>query len=478
MLFNSFEFAVFLPLVFFVYWFVCNKNLRLQNLFIVSVSYLFYGWWDWRFLILIAFTSLCSYLSGILLSKTRSDKKRRIITASNIVLNISILCVFKYFNFFSENIVSLFKAFGLQLDWVTLDILLPIGISFYTFQALSYTIDSYKKRIEPTKDIVSFFAYVSFFPQLVAGPIERSTDLLPQFSKKRYFDYEKAVKGLRQILWGLFKKVVVADTCAIAVNQTFENYHEYNSPQLWIGGILFSIQVYGDFSGYSDIAIGTAKLFGIDLMRNFNFPFFSRDVAELWRRWHISLMTWFRDYVYIPLGGSRVSKWQSARNTAIVFLLSGLWHGPKWAFIAWGAYTALLLISFSLLGLNKKYTHHVAENSIFPSLREFSQMASTFILFTIGVIIFRSENLYHAWRYLAKMFVDFHLQYQADFFGKQALLFSGIMIIVEWLGRKKQFAIETLPFKSRWIRVIIYYIIALTITIFGGEQITFIYFQF
>ena len=344
MLFNSFEFLVFLPIVFLLYWFAFKK-LRAQNFFVVVASYLFYGWWDWRFLILIAFTTLCSYTSGILLERQEGHRYiQRLISIANIVLNLTILGLFKYFNFFSENLQHLFQWFGFELDWVTLDILLPVGISFYTFQALSYTIDIYRHKMKPTHDIVAFFAFISFFPQLVAGPIERATNLLPQFERQRTFDYTAAVDGMRQILWGLFKKIVVADTCAVAVNQIFANYQTLDSLNLTWGAFLFTFQIYGDFSGYSDIAIGTAKLFGINLLQNFNFPYFSRDIAEFWRRWHISLTTWFRDYIYIPLGGNRVSTLKHIRNILVVWALTGLWHGASWNFVLWGVYYGLFLL--------------------------------------------------------------------------------------------------------------------------------------
>ncbi|MEG1608057.1 MAG: MBOAT family O-acyltransferase, partial [Mucinivorans sp.] len=448
MLFNSFEFAVFLPVVFLIYWFALQKHLKLQNLFIVAVSYLFYGWWDWRFLLLIAFTTFCSYLSGVLIQK--SDNKEvtpplhcrnyaKWIATANIVLNLAILCLFKYFNFFSENLAQLFRLFGAELDWVTLDILLPVGISFYTFQALSYTIDVYKKKIEPTHDVVSFFAYVSFFPQLVAGPIERATNLLPQFYKSRTFDYAKAVDGMRQILWGLFKKIVVADNAATAVNEIFNNYSDLNGSTLLLGGVLFAFQIYGDFSGYSDIAIGTARLFGIDLMRNFNFPYFSRDIAEFWRRWHISLNTWFRDYIYIPLGGSRRGTKIAIRNTFVIFLVSGFWHGANWTFIAWGAFHAVLFLPLLLLKKNRKFTDTVAQSRWYPTVGELLNMGVTFFLVVIGWIIFRSDNITQAYDYLSHMF-------SASFFtmpvlmGKKALLFIVMLVVVEWVGRRNQHA--------------------------------------
>ncbi|MCC8062188.1 MAG: MBOAT family protein [Rikenellaceae bacterium] len=476
MLFNSFEFAVFLPIVFFLYWFAVGRNLRLQNLFIVGVSYLFYGWWDWRFLLLIAFTTLCSYLSGTLIEKYRDKRHAKAVAAANIVLNLLILCLFKYFNFFSENLARLFHLFGAELDWVTLDFLLPVGISFYTFQALSYTIDVYKRKIEPTHDPVSFFAFVSFFPQLVAGPIERATQLLPQFHVRRHFDYAKAVDGMRQILWGLFKKMVVADNCAAIVNQIFDNYQDQSGSTLVLGAVLFTFQIYGDFSGYSDIAIGTARLFGIDLMRNFNYPYFSRDIAEFWRRWHISLTTWFRDYIYIPLGGSRGTKWQSFRNTMVIFLVSGLWHGANWTFIVWGAYHALLFLPLLLLGKNRKYKNVVAENSVLPSLRELGQMLATFALAVVGWIVFRAESIGQAFDYMAHV-CNRSLFSMPVGSGKKALLFSAVLMAVEWVGRRNQFALQHMP-RQAWLRYAVYYLVAAAILFCSGNGATFIYFQF
>ncbi|MDR0745689.1 MAG: MBOAT family protein, partial [Mediterranea sp.] len=407
MLFNSIEFCLFLPIVFLLYWFVF-KPLKWQNLFVVAASYVFYGWWDWRFLILIAITTFCSFASGLLLEKfERQRTKQKWISASNIILNLLILCIFKYYNFFGENLAALFNRFGIQLDWVTIDILLPVGISFYTFQALSYTIDVYQHKIKPTHEPVAFFAFISFFPQLVAGPIERATNLLPQFLVPRTFCYEKAVDGMRQILWGLFKKMVIADNCAAAANLIFDEYRFLDGFNLFLGAIFFTFQIYGDFSGYSDIAIGTARLFGFNLMRNFGLPYFSRDIAEFWRRWHISLTTWFRDYIYIPLGGSRCSKWKVARNTLIIFLVSGFWHGANWTFICWGAFHALLFLPLLLFGRNRKYTDVVAKGNVLPNLKEACQMLTTFLLVVIGWIIFRAETIHQAWDYLSCIVVDF-----------------------------------------------------------------------
>ena len=401
---------------------------------------------------------------------------QRWISAANIVLNLTILCLFKYFNFFSENLAYLFRWFGFELDWVTIDILLPVGISFYTFQALSYTIDVYRHKIKPTHDIISFFAFISFFPQLVAGPIERATDLLPQFEKPRSFDYTAAVDGMRQILWGLFKKIGVADTCAMAVNEIFANYETLNSLNLAWGAFLFSFQIYGDFSGYSDIAIGIAKLFGISLRRNFNYPYFSRDIAEFWRRWHISLTTWFRDYIYIPLGGSRCSKWKSFRNTMIIFLVSGLWHGANWTFICWGTFHALLFLPLLLMKKNRKYRDTVAENRILPSFKEIGQITITFLLVMIGWIIFRAENIKEACQYIFNMFTKWEpgpIEY-----GIKCLQHILIMIVIEWIQRRQMHGLEISKLKYSIIRWGLYYAILYYIFYYSNNIQTFIYFQF
>ena len=479
MLFNSFEFLVFLPIVFLLYWFVF-RSLRWQNLFVVAASYLFYGWWDWRFLILIAITTFCSFASGVWLEKCEGQRVRqKWISASNILLNLVILCIFKYYNFFGENLAELFSAFGMQLDWVTLDILLPVGISFYTFQALSYTIDVYQHKIKPTRDVVAFFAFISFFPQLVAGPIERATHLLPQFLAPRTFSYEKAVDGMRQILWGLFKKMVVADNCAVAVNLIFDEYQTLDGFSLFLGAVFFTFQIYGDFSGYSDIAIGTARLFGIQLMRNFNFPYFSRDIAEFWRKWHISLTTWFRDYIYIPLGGSRCGKWKVARNTLIIFLVSGFWHGANWTFICWGAFHALLFFPLFMLGKNRKYQDVVAKGRLLPSVKEACQMVFTFLLAVVGWIIFRAETMRQAWNYMICMVTKFHICMPE--YGKKTLVYIFILLIVEWLQREKQFGLQLElkgMFRYRTVRWGIYYLLFIVSLVLAGQQEEFIYFQF
>lgn len=503
MLFNSIEFALFLPIVFLLYWAIGYAHindtlkLRLQNAFVVIASYVFYGWWDWRFLLLIAFTSFCSWGSGLLIAKSQTPKTAKAWTAANIALNLAILAVFKYYNFFVREFGQLF---GISTDSLLLRIILPVGISFYTFQALSYSIDVYRKKIEPTRDIVAFFAYVAFFPQLVAGPIERATNLLPQFQTNRKFSYDQAVDGMRQILWGLFKKIVVADNCATYVDQVWATYDTQTGSTLLLAAILFTFQIYGDFSGYSDIAIGTAKLFGIKLMRNFNNPYFSRDIAEFWRRWHISLTTWFRDYVYIPLGGSRpevpasiknpdrYKKWVIVRNTFVIFLLSGFWHGANWTFIAWGAYHAILFLPLILLGQNRKYTNQVAEDRLLPSWKECGQILLTFMLAVFGWIIFRATGMPSLFHYLEGMLQwgtlrasyrfflpDFNLVYPTN-------VFIIIMLVCDWLSRDKEHTLQNLQniriFRSRMVRVILYGVFFLVILALRGGAVDFIYFQF
>ncbi len=478
MLFNSFEFWIFLPIVFLLYWFVFRSR-QWQNLLIVVASYIFYGWWDWRFLTLIALTSFCSFASGILLEHYEGKRKfQQAVSAANIILNLSILGVFKYYNFFVENFDTLCATlFKVHLDWITMDIILPVGISFYTFQALSYTIDVYQKKLPATHNTIEFFAYISFFPQLVAGPIERATNLLPQFQHERHFEYAKAVDGIRQMLWGFTKKLVVADSCAVMVNTNWAEYNELTGLSLFTMGVLFTFQIYCDFSGYSDIAIGCARLLGFNLMRNFNFPYFSRSIPEFWRRWHISLTTWFRDYIYFPLGGSRCDKWKIIRNVYIVWGISGLWHGANWTFICWGLFHATLLAIYNIAGINTKYKEVAYGKS---SITELVQMTFTFFLAVIGWIIFRAENMPQAYEYISRMcftmFDDFHIK-----FGKVQILYGMILLAVEWLQRNKQHALQfsdIKPFRYRWARWIVYYLLLALIAQNMGNEQTFIYFQF
>ncbi len=482
MLFNSIDFAIFLPVVFILYWFVTNKSLKLQNFLIVVASYVFYGWWDWRFLSLIIFSTIVDYSVGLKLNGEENQFKRKALLWTSILVNLGFLGVFKYYNFFLDNFVTAFSFFGAEIKPNSLNIILPVGISFYTFQTLSYTIDVYKKQLKPTNDFIAFSAFVSFFPQLVAGPIERATNLLPQFYNKRIFDYSKAVDGLRQILWGLFKKVVIADNCAEFANLIFNNSADYSGSTLVLGAIFFTFQIYGDFSGYSDIAIGTARLFGFNLMQNFNFPYFSRDIAEFWRRWHISLSTWFRDYLYIPLGGSRGGTLMKVKNTFIIFIVSGFWHGANWTFIVWGALNAIYFLPLLLTKRNRKNLDLVAKGRILPNAREFLSMILTFGITVFAWIFFRAESLSHALEYIKGIFTT-SLFKIPEFAGMTkaliVILIIGLFIIIEWFGREEQYALEKLGLEwKKPLRYGFYYIIILALFMLGGQEQQFIYFQF
>ncbi|MCT8340050.1 MBOAT family protein [Flavobacteriaceae bacterium TK19130] len=482
MLFNSLDFAIFLPIVFLLYWFVVHRNLRLQNAFIVVASYIFYGWWDWRFLLLIIFSTFVDYSVGYLLHRQEKKRHRKLLLSISILVNLGFLAVFKYYNFFLENFVEAYSFIGGSIRPSSLSLILPVGISFYTFQTLSYTIDIYNRKLQPTKDFIAFSAFVCFFPQLVAGPIERATHLLPQFLQKRSFEYNQAVNGLRQILWGLFKKVVIADNCARYADIIFNSSEDASGSTLVVGAVFFAFQIYGDFSGYSDIAIGTSRLFGFDLMNNFNYPYFSRDIAEFWRRWHISLSTWFRDYLYIPLGGSLGSTWKKVRNIFIIFLVSGFWHGANWTFIAWGALNALYFLPLMVTKRNRKFMGRIAVGKDLPSLHEFAQIALTFMLTCFAWIFFRARDLAHAFQYIGGIFdaslfqfPTFHLDSEV----RPLLLLLGAFMIMEWLGRDDAFAIENIgtpwPKPVRWS---VYFGIVFLLFYFTGEQQQFIYFQF
>jgi len=484
MLFNSIEFTIFLPVIFVLYWFVTNKNLKLQNLLLLSASYFFYAWWDWRFLSLIIFSSTIDYIVGLKLLESTDERKRKILLLTSIFVNIGFLGFFKYFNFFSDSFVQAFTLLGQPFEASRLNIILPVGISFYTFQTLSYTIDVYRRKIESTKDIIAFFSFVSFFPQLVAGPIERATNLLPQFSKKRNFDYLKAVDGLKQILWGLFKKVVIADNCAIIANDIFANYASYSGSTLVLGAVFFALQIYGDFSGYSDIAIGTARLFGFNLMQNFAFPYFSRDIAEFWRRWHISLSTWFRDYLYIPLGGSRENTNKKIRNIFIIFIVSGFWHGANWTFIIWGALNAIYFLPLLLLSRNRDNLNIAGEGKILPSIRETVNILLTFSLTVFAWIFFRAESVTHAFSFINHICNNLYIEIPNILaVGKFHLFITCILILIfttiEWMGREGKYAIER--YSSNWKRGMkwgFYYLIIIAIFIYSKNQQEFIYFQF
>ncbi len=471
-----------MPIVFLIYW-ALQGNVKTQNIFLLAASYFFYAWWDWRYLSLILFCSITNYVGGLLMMKTNEQRRRKLILTACCLVSLGVLGVFKYYDFFVSSFVDAFSLFGLKLQPHTLHLILPVGISFYTFHTLSYTIDVYRKHFEPTKDIISFFLFVSIFPLAMAGPIERATNLLPQIYKKREFDYSQAVDGMRQILWGLFKKIVIADNCAEIVNRTFDNYHTMPGSTLAIGVIFFAFQIYGDFSGYSDMAIGIGKLLGFKFLRNFNYPYFSRDIAEFWRRWHMSLTTWFRDYLYIPLGGSRGSKWMVVRNTFIIFLVSGFWHGANWTFIAWGAFHAALFLPLILTKKNRKYTNVVAEGKLLPSVKEIFQMAITFSLVVIGWIFFRAESIGQACEYICRLFSKslFSIPPNEKVKILTVLCFTFVSLVVEWLLRTKEHGLQIDAIKYSFVRWAIYLAIVIFIYVyfpFSGEKSNFIYFQF
>lgn len=475
MLFNSIEFFLFLPLVFILYWFVCERNLRMQNLLVLAASYFFYGWWDWRFLGLIVLSSAVDYVVGKAMGSAVDQRRRRLLLGISLGTNLGILGFFKYYNFFVESLMTSLEGIGVSAHLSTFQILLPVGISFYTFQTLSYSIDIYKGKIKHEEDPVAFFSFVSFFPQLVAGPIERASHLLPQFTAERVFSPELAASGVRLILWGLFKKVVIADNLAFHVNYIFDNHETLPASTLVLGAVYFAFQIYGDFSGYSDIAIGTARLFGFDLMRNFAMPYFSRDIGEFWRRWHISLSTWFRDYVYIPLGGSRTSKGRQILNSLITFTVSGLWHGANWTFVIWGFLNGLYYVPSILLG-KAKPEGVVAAGRFFPTIREAIQVTTTFTLVTFAWIFFRANDLTHAIEYISNLFSLSIFQVPSA--NRGPIPYILVLLLIEWIQRERPNPLSV-PALSRPVRVAVYTVMLLTILLFGfDDSESFIYFQF
>ena len=440
MFFNSFSFAIFLPVVFVLYWFVCNKTKSTQNAVLIVSSYYFYSCWDWRFLFLLVFSTFLDYYTGIMIEKAKTELGRKFWFWLSISVNLGFLGIFKYYNFFADSFSHLLNGFGLQTSPLLLNVILPVGISFYTFHGLSYVIDIYLKRIKAEYNFVDYSLFVSYFPLLVAGPIERATHLLPQVKVKRSFDYQKAKEGIFQFVWGLVKKVVIADTCATYANAIFDNYESMNSLSLLLGAVYFSFQIYGDFSGYSDMALGMSKLFGIDLLRNFNYPYFSRDIAEFWRRWHISLSSWFRDYLYIPLGGSSGGTAMKVRNTFVIFLVSGFWHGANWTFIAWGFINALYFLPLLLLKRNRSNMETVSLYWDLNSVKVFFSILSTFALTCLAWIFFRVKSIAEAFEYIERIFTNgnFAAQYlENERYNYEIIILILAFILVEWNSRTK-----------------------------------------
>ena len=473
MLFNSVEFLLFLPVVFILYWFVFNKSLRWQNVLILIASYFFYGWWSWKFMVLLAISTFLDYLYGFGVA-AKNRKKARLFLWLSVINNLGILGVFKYYNFFALQFQQAMALLGLHANVVLLQVAIPIGISFYTFHGMSYVFDIYRGEQKPVRNFIDYAVFVSFFPLLVAGPIERASHLLPQIRKKRFFNYPQAADGCRLILWGLFKKVVIADSLAVIVDNIFTHYHDQHGISLIVGAIAFSFQIYGDFSGYSDIALGTAKLFGFELLTNFRFPYFSRDIAEFWRRWHISLSSWFRDYLYIPLGGSKQGKLKAVRNTFIIFLVSGFWHGASWKYIAWGGMHACGFLPLLLLNRNRKHASDVvAQNRRLPSVKELSQMAGTFAFVTFAWVFFRAADMKEAIGYLKSAITNYKQP-------KDLLMCLNVccyvipLIACDWWLRRDERSLQV----PQRIKPVVYIVLALLVLFYFGKQTNFIYFQF
>lgn len=484
MLFNSVNFAIFFPIVFFIYWVVLKKNLKWQNIFLMLASYVFYACWDWRFVFLLAFSTFLDFICGLKIFDATTHQKKKLWLLICTLVNIGFLGFFKYYNFFIDSFQEFLQLFGLTPHLHTLQIILPVGISFYTFHGLSYVLDIYYGRIKPTRNIVDYSLFVSFFPLLVAGPIERATHLLPQVERPRTFSYSKAKDGVKQILWGLFKKVVIADGTAEFVDLAFDNTSDYSGWVLLVGAILFAFQIYGDFSGYTDIALGVARLLGFELLQNFKFPYFSRDIAEFWRRWHISLSSWFKDYLYIPLGGSKKGLPTTIRNTFIIFLVSGFWHGANWTFLAWGGLHALYMMPLVIWRKNRQHIAVVAQGKCLPSFVDMGQMLLTFTLVVLAWVFFRAESMHHAFFYLSRI--------PESFFATSPLIVPSIkikmivyalmvcfMLLIEWKGREDRHALENLGNNwSRFFRLTFYYLIVIFLFLFAGGGQNFIYFQF
>ena len=477
MFFNSFAFALFLPIVFLLYWFVFNKSKSSQNALLIVASYYFYSCWDWRFLFLLVFSTLLDYYTALLIEKSNNERSRKFWFWLSIVLNLGFLGIFKYYNFFASSFAEFLTGVGLKASPILLNVVLPVGISFYTFHGLSYVIDIYFKRIKAEKNFIDYSLFVCYFPLLVAGPIERATHLLPQVKLKRDFDFAKAKEGVYQIIWGLLKKVVIADTCATYANAIFDHYESMNSLSLILGTVYFAFQIYGDFSGYSDMALGMSKLFGLDLLRNFNFPYFSRDIAEFWRRWHISLSSWFRDYVYIPLGGSKGSKLKQVRNVFVIFLLSGFWHGANWTYVAWGFLNAIYFLPLLLGNRNRVNIETVQLNWDWSSLKVFLSILSTFVLTCFAWIFFRAKTITIAFDYIHRIFANrkFDFQYlDNERYSYKLLVLVIAFVLVEWNSRTR---IEPISGKYSEVKLVLCLVAIIALGTYSDYK-NFIYFQF
>jgi D-alanyl-lipoteichoic acid acyltransferase DltB (MBOAT superfamily) len=477
MFFNSFHFALFLPIVFILYWWLGAKSKSYQNYILIAASYYFYSCWDWRFLFLLVFSTLLDYFSAIQIEKSDTPVQRKMWLWLCVSINLGFLGVFKYYNFFASSFAEMVSAIGFKTNPLLLDLILPVGISFYTFHGLSYIIDIYYKRIQSERNFVDYSLFVSYFPLLVAGPIERATHLLPQVKVKRTFDFEKAKEGVYQIVWGLVKKVVIADSCSVYANEIFNHYPTMNSFSLLLGAVYFAFQIYGDFSGYSDIALGTSKLFGIDLLRNFNYPYFSRDIAEFWRKWHISLSSWFRDYLYIPLGGSKGGMWFKIRNTFIIFLVSGFWHGANMTYVAWGFINALYFLPLLVLNRNRTNVDDISVGFNFTSFKIVLQILMTFAITCLAWIFFRAKTISDALAYISRMFTNQHFDKQyftISRYNYELVALVALFVWVEWNNRTK---VEPISGRYSWVKLGLCIAAIIALGVFSDYK-EFIYFQF
>ena len=486
MLFNSISYLLFLPIVYSIFWLIptyskCFKNIiQKQNLLLLISSYIFYAFWDIRFLLLLIFSTLLDYFSGLKIYHSENALSKKTWFWISIISNLSVLIVFKYFNFFISNISNSFESIGLHVNLITLQIALPVGISFYTFHGISYVIDIFQNKTEPEKNLLNYSLFVCFFPLLVAGPIERAQHLIPQLKTAKKFSRLHSVKGLQQILWGFFKKIVIADNCAIYVNQIFDNYNNHNSLTLLLGAILFSFQIYGDFSGYSDIALGSARLFGIELLNNFNYPYFSKNISDFWKRWHISLTTWFRDYLYIPIGGNRVSKTKQIYNTIVVFTVSGFWHGANWTYIFWGFLNSIFILPNNLS--LKLPIHKIQISTSFTKIVSSLQIAVNFLIISMIWVFFRSPDIGSASNYIFQIFTK-DLSLTISLMGKrhlsQVLMLIFGFYIFEFIGRKHICPLfQANHWQSKIKKWLFYYLIIFLILYYYRGNSEFIYFQF
>ena len=475
MLFNSLDFAVFFTIIFIGYWFIFNRNLTVQNAFLLLASYFFYACWDWRFLFLLFFSTITNFYFAQAISRQDLPNKRKTLLVIILCINLGLLGYFKYFNFFVGSFIDAFTIFGVQFSHGTYNIILPLGISFYTFQCISYVADVYRRHSEPVYDLLRFSLFTAFFPLLISGPIERKNHLMPQIEGKRLFDYSNSANAMRMILLGLFEKMVIADNCGAIVDSIFVDYAAQSGSTLFFTAIIYSFQIYGDFSGYSHIAIGCAGLLGFTLRDNFNYPYLAKNIADFWRRWHISFSSWLRDYIYFPLGGSKKGLLLQIRNLFIVFVISGLWHGANWTFIIYGSIHAALYIMYVLYKKWEKNNPYKLPSRL-AVVSDLAAIAVTFMILTLARVYFRSPSVGEANDYLGLIF-------SGSLFEKPAVsrlfvLLLLLFVFLEYLQRDKRHLLDIVSIRSKGIRYTIYLLVVFMTIYYAGEAQSFVYFKF